>query len=439
MQSSGDLLLEAQPGQYLQVVVSSSNASVLWLDQNQAQVSLEFPAETGKATFSITPQEQGLYSLSYSPRTSSPFVKPEGSLLLVLSDDVSEHSTDNYFNSLHLAAGELAMGCCEYDYPLPVSVCPTDLKFKSSCTWTTSVALDGVASTGGVVFVTSRGVKLPLSIAGVRLPSSNSHSNGIVGVEANGRLQSCNSQCQSSDQTSAEICSVADQSIHFDENDLQDMLMHNSLASTFITEITPFLPSWLLIQILSGLNDNKYSSYDFKAYLGSHQDLQHLKGCDSIIPPSATAVYAMRTDTGLQITIDHSSFPVISSAMAPICFVVEICNSLKPRLIAPFPPELAKINYIEKLTVKGWKVEPTTVTFAEYGISKSAKFPDRNFWDGHEYLQISLPTYDFEMGVSFKGSLTGGELSVDVTFLGNLLYQGSPIGNEVRHMVCTVY
>ena len=432
-QNSDSILLQTQPGESLKVVVISNSEFVL-INRNQVPVSLTMPTETGRSTFSVLPQQKGLYSLSYSMRSSSLSVIPEDSPILVLPQNASEHTQNNYFTSQRLVPGNLAVGCCQHDYNLPMSVCPTDLMLKSTCMWTTSPMSGVSASTGGVVFMTADDIELPLSIAGVQLLFSNeSSSTGIVEIGSNADLQTCNPQCQPTNRESAETCSITDRSVRFDEYDMQDMLEQNSLLSTFVAEMALFLPSWLAIQVLSGLDDKKYAAYDFKAYFGFQDDLQNLKGCGSIVPTSAMAMYALRTDATLQITVEPVHFSVIVTPSNSLCFVVDICDSFKPTLTAPFPPSLATISYIEQLTVKGWNVRPTSVTFAKGGISKATELPYRTIWDGHENREISLPNYDFEMAATFTGSLTGGGTAAEMAFDGSVLYKVYTEGHEVRH------
>ena len=433
-QSSDNILLQTQPGESIKIVVSS-NSEFVQINRNKAQVSLKLPKETGRGTFSVLPQQKGLYSLSYSMKSSSLSVMPEDSPILVLPHNASDHTRNNYFTSQHLDPGKLAAGCCQYDYNLPMSVCPSDLTLKSSCMWMNSPVPGISASTGGIVFMTSNDIELPLSIAGIQLllSAKSSSASGIVEIGSNVDLQSCNAQCQPSNRESAQTCLITDRSVHFDEYDMQDMLEQNSLVSTFLEKISLLLPSWLHIQVLSGLDDKKYAPYDFKAYFGFQDNLQNLKGCDSVVPTSATAMYALRTDATLQITIEHIQFSVIVSASNSLCFVVDICDPVKPSLSAPFPPELATISYLEQLMVKGWNIHPSSITFAEDGISKATEFDDRRFWDGHENQEISLPNYDFEMPASFSGSLTGGETAAELAFDGSMLYKGYSSGDEVRH------
>ena len=437
-QNSDSILLQSQPGESLQVVVTS-NSEFVQINRNQVPVFLTMPTETGRSTFSVLSQQKGLYSLSYFMRSSSLSVTPEDSPILVLPQNASEHVQNRYFTSQRLVPGKLAVGCCHHNYNLPMSVCPADLTLKSSCMWMTSPKSGVTASSGGVVFMISNDIQLPLSIAGVQLLFSNeSSSTSIVEIGNNMDLQSCNPQCQPTDRESAETCSITDQSVRFDEYDMQDILEQNSLLSTFVAEMAPFLPSWLFVQALSSLDDKKYAVYKFKAYFGFQEDLQNLKGCGSVVPSSATAMYALRTDATLQITIEPIHFSVIVSPSNTLCFVVDICDPFKPTLTAPFPPSLATITYIEQLTVKGWNVRPTSVTFAKGGISKTTEVPYKMFWDGHENREISLPNYDFEMAATFTGSLTRGGTVAEMAFDGSVLYKVYAEGHEVRHYIQTL-
>ena len=370
-------------------------------------------------SYTILPRYIGLYKVSYSVRPPTHFITPEDTIVLVRPQDVSSSSRSDDI--------ALDVGCCNQQLGLTPTQCFNNLTFKSSCQWSYDGGSND-ATTGGIVFVSGQnGIELPVSIAGVRVSTDSSLS---LPIRADGELEQCG-VCPA-DVTST--CTPTTSTDTFNITDLYFLVTQHSLPNTFFSRIASVLPSWLRIHIHSDSSQSTYSLYDYSSFIGSISTLQQYEGCNKVsVEDNGQMVYALRTHSAIQFTVDSASVVYIPTSSEPFCVVVSICDNNRilasvPQILQP--SSLTSLSYINKIISNDGSLTFHSIKIET--VATSVAIDSNRFWNGSGYFDAEIASSKFSLDISLSKSFKGSSLNVDMTFEGSVQHQSKSNESQVQ-------
>ena len=409
-----------------------NTALIFQLDDNILAVT---PASGSSTTFTMVAEQQGLFRFRYLPSGSATestiYNVFEESIVTVLGNRRPASRPEYaYFTRGGLDRGQLGVGCCHYNYQLAGSICSSSLQFISSCSWLGGQTTSG-ALTGGVVFVKTSDINLPLSIAGAQINSFGSKFDFNVPVNQGGRTPTCSqcTQCSNCQTGNTSVCYELDRDVLFDEYDISDMLRERSLFDTFLTQTSSLLPSWLSASITSPTTT--YSQYDYHASILQAVDAKSQPGCNQLSLENSGLLYVLKTRNSLRLNIAGQIENLNPAEISPLCFAVDVCSGSESTLEVVLKDKfsLSSVNYFSTLSGLDWSFDPYTVSFTDLGVTTAISDP--MFWNGEAFIVAKLPSYDFKLQMSLKGGLTGGNLMASHSFMGSLLHRAITKEDEV--------
>ena len=300
------LRITAYPDQELHLHITPSNTE-LTVTPTDVLFYPEYPV----VLLTVTASETGIYYLSFttSGEDSDMFEVPNPMLVLVRS--YTEHTQYQYFDEMDQPIGILSPGCCSPGgqiYQCPYST--NTVHFQSTCSWEASENMEHTST--GLIFASSAGLQLPLSIAGATL---NITQDDIVSFTLpHSPVLNCTD------------CSDHNSSCHyydFTQEDVVDLVQSHSLGKTYLKYSKHLLPDWLTFMISPSMQTS-FSSLDVTTTLTFGEDIELVDSCEDL-QVHHDALYAiLRYNDSIIISIDNIEYEYTPHDV-PLCFGIEVC------------------------------------------------------------------------------------------------------------------
>ena len=341
--------VEAQPDEDL--VVSFSSAI---LQPNPSEVSLTKARPRQRVT--VRPAKRGFHQMAVSLDGSEKDLYDKPSPLLGV---VKPSGTSKYFEERELEKGILDPGCCTGNAELKCPGSSHKVTFPSTCKW---VGLFGITSTAGIVFASSQGLDLPLSIAGASFQDTLSgYVLRPVDITQVSKCSDCGSMssspCGSYGESGKCYCLTPS------DVDKVDFLSSEALPTTFLQNTHSLLPQWLSFQSIP--SRRSYSDDSSSTSLWNRDGLTELEGCQGLLIRYTTeGVYSVLHYSGqLNIGVGNSQmlYQPTSSMTDRFCFVVNLCDGPTAAMHISIPKSASSI--IQQLPIirdfisRGWSIQ----------------------------------------------------------------------------------
>ena len=303
------LRITAYPDQELHLHITPSNTE-LTVTPTDVLFYPEYPI----ALLTVTASETGIYYLSFttSGEDSDTFEVPNPMLVLVRS--YTEHTQYQYFDEMDQPIGILSPGCCSPGgqiYQCPYST--NTVHFQSTCSWEASENMEHTST--GLIFASSAGLQLPLSIAGAAL---NITPDDIISFTLpHSPVLNCTD------------CSGHNSSCHyydFTQKDVVDLVQSHSLGKTYLKYSEHLLPDWLTFMItnINPSMQTSFSSLHVTTSLIFGEDIEIVDSCEDL-QVHHDALYAiLRYNDSIITSIDNIEYEYTPHDV-PLCFAIDLC------------------------------------------------------------------------------------------------------------------
>ena len=267
--------------------------------------------------FHLKANKEGIYTISYSLRGVNRDVFEVPQFVQVIVVDTLQSGSVGTVNILtpgcHSAGGLI--------YQCPYSA--NTVSFTSSCSWKSEVNGDQI--TDGVVFASSDGLTLPVSIAGAKL-------TGLLTGNIGNNLPFTKHPCFTNLYYGNQNCS----SYNFSASDMVYLLSHQLLQSSFLEYIDTILPSWLSLSV-NPLNLSTMASFSFDDYSTILTTNQTVSSCENLqlVPNGLHSVIRF---TDLKIQIFDSQYKYESAKNEILCIAVNLCYGKNSPVHFSLPP-----------------------------------------------------------------------------------------------------
>ena len=372
-----------------------------------------------KASFSLQSRLLGLHTLTYSLSGSEAelFETPSSEVFQVAASSSfpSGHVTNQYFTELDLEVGLLREGCClpYEDLKYTCLASSLEVNFVSMCGWSTEFPFSL-----GLVFAKSKALSLPLSIAGVAVDVST-NSPQLQLVSSSFGCNSCPDE--------GESC----YSYAFTAQDAEDLVKVQSLGFTYLRNSQHLLPPWIQFNVNTTLvsqdPDVSRAAHEYLTSLVVLEDLPKLDGCENIQAKEDGLYSVLQYTRTFLASISGEEVVYTSNTQeTPCCFAVNLCSESSSTpfyigLSAQAQQLLRTLPSAKQYLERGWEF---TIKSAALFNSTQAISPTsgRRYWNGVEFFEPSSTPYDLQANLDLHSSFNGGNVKIDVMFLGTAYY-----------------
>ena len=281
--------------------------------------------------FHLEANKEGIYTISYSLRgiNHDVFEVPQLARVIVVDTLPNLQSVDTNSIIDILTPGCHNAGGLIYQCPYLANT----VSFTSSCTWQSEVSGDQI--TDGVVFASSGGLTLPVSIAGAELTGL---LTGNIGNNLPFTEYSCYNctYCSSSYNFTSLFGNQSCSSYNFSAFDMVYILSQRLLQSSFLNYTDALLPSWLSL-FVSPLNLATMSSLSFDDYSTILTTDQTVSSCENLqLVPNG--LHSVIWFTDLEIQIFDSQYKYESAENEILCIAVNLCYGKNSPVHFSLPP-----------------------------------------------------------------------------------------------------
>ena len=373
-------------------------------------------------SFNVTSINPNYYLLRYllSGPSAVEFKTPDDSSFLVQSSFMQSGNSDRYFQSIGQTVGLLDEGCC----PSPDILydgCPMStetIRFLSSCEW--SGREDSRDSTG-VVFVSIKGLSLPLSVAGVN----------ILNTARSIDIQSSQDSLDNCDRCDLDVPEVTPMNplqsgpeecyfYEYQNSDLEVFLTSHAIAITYLERISILLPSWVQLSYPSRMvGSQQITGHDFSTSLIEQTDLSLVDGCGSIDPDYPGLYSVFRHTRSLEVEI-FDDFMLYDANDNSVCMAVSLCQALQSPLYISIPSSAQttlKEMVAQAYLREGWQFSIDSVALYDIGRNISQI---QTIWNGNEFYRPQLPLFDVKWRTE-----SNIVVNIDLTTSVRLLFSGT--------------
>ena len=398
------------------------------------------PNQTEMA-FMVTARSPSYYLLQYllSGPSAVDFKSPDDSSFLVQSRRSSQAgSRDQYFTSIAQTVGLLDEGCCVspeilYDgCPMPNQI----IRFLSSCEWYGS---DNNRDSTGVVFVSVKGLSLPLSVAGVNILNTAR----LIDIQLS---QDSLDSCERCDPNVPEVTpqnplqSGDEDECYFykyETSDLESFLTTHALAVTYWERTSGLLPSWIRLSYPSRMmGSQQITGHDFSTTLVDQTQLSSVDGCGSIDPDYPGLYSVFQHTRSLEVEI-FNDFMVYDGAASGVCVAVSLCQAMQSPLYISIPASVQstlKQMVAQPYLRDGWQFSIDSISL--YRIGRNVTL-SHTVWNGNEFYSPQLPSFDVKWRTKSNLVLTISEstTSVRIAFSGTVffVFAHNKVGAKMKH------
>ena len=340
-----------------------------------------------------------------------------------------EGAESSDFTDLDSNIDQLAPGCCSPGgqvYQCPGSLAM--LSFPSVCYWVTKDPDTHV--TGGIVFVSSSDISLPLSIAGLEL---NLPEEGGVGTSLPTKNQLC-SECF----IGSENCYYH----QFNVDDIAYLLKERALGRTFLNHSSILMPEWLTVSLqpLSSLTTEAFASYDYINSLVVGNQVSFVSGCGNIQVLSEEGLYIiLRYRGNVTVTFDNITYLYSPSEDdLALCIAIDVCQGSTAPVHISIPTgsqdTIREFPQFQEFVNEGWQFEFYEALVSTNGITMETYSNPWLYWNGRDSdFNVTLPNFDLRMESSVTATFfTTDSMWITFSFSGDLYHQAYPTNQEVR-------
>ena len=365
--------------------------------------SITLSRSTPRAQISVTGLRLGQYSLRYTltgPIADS-FDAPEDSRVFVGPAQRGPDEINAYFRSVKNTVGFLNESCCMSTFTYPECPMTTDaVTFLSTCLWT---ADSNTYATNGIVFARFKSLSIPISISGIEI----NYSMGTIDTsvpEASSCI-ACEENANKLVTPSQSAVPEGFENCYFypvQPGDIADFLTSYALANTYLSRISPLLPSWIGVQLLRPVSTNNpsFNDGDFSTALVEQAEVSGIDGCENLRPGSpglySILMYSGSQEIQLRVNDEIQMHQVLGQT---VCMVVNLCQEMESPLHAQLPQTvqstISKLTLLKPYEEAGWSYSIDTVTF--YPTRRSVSVSDM-YWNGTSMYTPYFPGADIEIG-----------------------------------------
>ncbi|KAL4223228.1 Immunoglobulin C-2 Type [Mactra antiquata] len=270
--------------------------------------------------------------------------------------------------------------------------CKLDLQFESTSEWFTVNNTDFIY-TFGIVFVTSRGIALPVSLQGVKVDLTNPTELHLT------VSHSAENRTDYPSKKNSDNC----KNFSFSESDMFEFLTENSFIKTYFAALfPPHLPNWLTLKKANG---SDMSVQDMRSELVYGKDMDTLQECAKS-PVNADHLYSVfrfRTDFIVE-NLGRISLPS-TNEKRKFCFITDLCQTAGGTSILMIPDESRDILYglpfFKNLhSTMNLLVKPRGIAFSTInGLQVKKSKPLSKIWAGNQLITPKpLKTADIWIG-----------------------------------------
>lgn len=366
--------------------------------------SVTLSRNTPSAQISVTGPQLGQYSLRYTltgPIADS-FDAPEDSRVFVGPAQRGPNEINAYFHSVKNTVGFLNESCCMSTFTYPECPMTTDaVTFLSTCLWT---AESNTYATNGIVFARFKSLSIPVSISGIEI----NYNMGTIDTsvpEASSCI-ACEENANKHVEPSQSIVPEGFENCYFysvQPGDIADFLTSYALANTFVSHISPLIPSWIGVQLLrpASTNNPSFNDGDFSTALVEQADVSGIDGCENLRPDSL-GLYSVLTYSGSQqIEVRVNDETQMHQLLGQtVCMAVNLCQEMESPIHAQLPltvqSTISKLTLFKPYEEAGWSFSIDTVSF--HPIRKSVLVSNM-YWNGTNMYTPYFPGADMEVGI----------------------------------------
>ena len=305
------LSISAYPDTELIVnIISSSN------HLNITPSTIHLYSSYPQSFFFLKADKEGIYTISYNltGMNAENFEIPPPVRVVVVNNLYS--SILEATNKTTLDIDILSSGCCTPGgliYQCPYST--HTVTFSSTCSWYSDS--NGNQVTDGVVFASSHGLTLPVSISGTELMGllSNNLSNTLPHTE-----QSC-FDCSNNNPN----CTF----YNFTAADTVNLLTRRLLGVSYLNYSDHLMPTWLSLFIipLNLSTDSTFDTHDFTTFLSPGVNVSNIDGCEGLEVDSNGLYSVLRyADTIIARVMTEEEIYQSSNENDIICIAVNLCQ-----------------------------------------------------------------------------------------------------------------
>ena len=420
-QLSRPLDITASPDEELTIAIEGGDE----FDVTPANITIRSPQKG--AQFQLRGVNPGHTTLSYvlsGPSTDS-FNKPGPTSILVSKSRPG--ISLRYFTALETSHGQLIESCCvpaDILFQCPMST--EEVHFQSSCQWTSS---GSSYTTTGVVFSRSRGLSIPLSVAGIYINISRA-MRSLYAELPEVSVSSC-TPCESNRgnevterRTISSLPPEATSCYYYsyDVPDLQDFLLTNSLVVTYLSRIDPLIPPWLHLILLG--RSNAFGSDDYLTILAQREDIQGVEGCENVQADDLGLYSILRYNRFMRVIISGQTEVYRADAsLVPVCFAVNLCKGTDSPLYIGLSPSaqglVQSLNFFTEYTDRDWDF---TIFSAALFNTLARVTVDGMYWNGRVFYRPQLPAFDLLVRADATMIFSSGRLQTEVELSGTAYY-----------------
>ena len=368
---------------------------------------LTFSPTKARADITITGELAGIYTISYkiSGMNSQQYQQPEPDTIIV---QPAIPTMPEYFTSRGLEPGLLEAGSCANAAPLDYT-CPNEndqILFSSTCRWHDNTS-------PGIIFSEYNGLDLPVAITGTTLSNvTTADQSRIIPLMGDDFLLQCNFPSPQSN------CDFKP-SDHV--NEIENFLMTEALAFTFLRQAEQLIPGWLKF-FTDTSTPRTHDSSIYMVDLVESDLLFEINECSNMFNMKDGMYSVLKYYGSLNFSANSSLHNFIPQE-SPVCLGVNLCEGLNSPLLITIPDEAQAIvnllPFAEIIRNYGWEFIMNSIAIS--GTSFSNKFTGSNdeYWFGNQVATYIFPNTTIIAEGMFKHRFSLNTLQINYSLDGH--------------------
>ena len=368
---------------------------------------LTFGPTKTSADITISGEVAGIHTISYviSGISSLQFQQPQPDTIIVQPVDPDP---PEYFTSRDLEPGLLEAGSCANAAPLDYT-CPNEndqILFSSTCRWHDNTS-------PGIIFSGYNGLDLPVAITGTTLSNvtTNDHSR-IIPLMGDDFLLQCNFPSLQSN------CDFRP-SDHV--NEIENFLMTEALAFTFLHQTQQLIPGWLKF-LVDTSSPRAHDSASYTIDLVESDYLFQMQGCSNLFKVKDGMYSVLKYHGSLNFSINSSQSSFFLQEI-PMCFTVNLCEGLNSPLLFTIPDEaqaiVSLLPFAEIIRNYGWEFILNSIAISSTPFSNEFTGSNDDYWFGDEEATYTFPNTTIIAEGMFKNVFSLNTLQISYSLNGH--------------------
>ena len=395
-------------------------------------LSVTFSRNSTSQNISISANKPGIYKLKFTVDEGLDIEDIPPASVIVTDGDSNE---PNYFIRNEVEHGLLVPGKCLHTDDINKTgiarldiKCPNDndVFFNSTRTWSTK----GTVNSQGILFSNNNGFLMPIAVAGAKLskPMEGGPYIDLDSLNIFELTHGCNRQ--NSDACEDRCLSV---------NDINDILLYESLAFTYLHQSRALIPKWLRLKARPS-NRTVHNLQSYMVTLVYNDGFELLQDCNELTALT-NGLYSILIYTGsLDVQLNNETRKLNSSEI-PICFATNLCEGAKSPLYMTIPnnaqSELESLQFMQDLERKGWTIVINSLAISNSTINVEPH-GKLSYWNGIQYFQPDQVIPNMVATLTFTKSYVNDNFEVEWHFDGKVELVHKDF-NEVRTYVHFLY